>query len=1082
MKPFIFRFFALSFIGISIFSLKAQTNQPLWMRYPAISPNGETLVFSYKGDIYTVPAKGGEARQITTNEAYDAFPIWSPDGSKIAFGSDREGSMDVFVIPGTGGTAKRLTTNSANEIPRGWLNDSTVIFSASLQPSPKASQAQFLPQTYTVGLNGNRPVMFMSLPMPGIDVTHDGSIVYQDKKGFENEYRKHERSSGTSDIWTVSNGNFKKITSFNGHDLNPKWNPKGDGIFYISERDGTLNIWEMDVNGVNQNQVTKFKDHPVRNLSVSDTGVLAFNWNGEIYTVVPGQEPSKVDITLITDDYTSDLIKSLRRDGASNMTVSADGEQVAFVLRGDIYVTSTKYKTTKRITNTPYQERSISFSPDGRRIAYDSDRDGVWKIYFSEIESQEEKSFPYSTIIKEILLYESPKGKAAQQPVFSPDGKKIAFLEDRTELKVLHLDTKTVNTALDGRYNYSYSDGDVTFEWSPDSRWFLTSYIGEGGWNNTDIALVSADGKTVMDLTESGYSDSNPKWALDGKAITYSTSKYGMRSHGSWGEQDDIMIMFLDGEAWDKFRMTEEETALLKEKEKETLDSEVEDNDAKKAKKKNKRDETSKKVSPLEFDLSNHKYRISRLTNNSANLGDYYLSKDGEKLYYVAGATEGGSNLIERDLKKGSSKIFVKGLKGGFEADENGENLYAITNAGLKKIKLADGEEDPIEFEAIYEHHPAAERSYIYEHAVSQVRDKFYDVNLHGVNWDMYAENYRRFLPHINNNYDFADLLSEILGELNASHTGGRYYADGPDMMTANLGVFIDDDYDGDGLKIAEVLPRGPLAAKSVNALPGEIITMIDNVVITNHTDVNSLLEGKTGKSTVLTIKRLNGREDKTTVKPISQASLNQQLYQRWVERNAAIVDSLSEGRLGYVHVQGMDSPSFREVYSNLLGKYRNREAVIVDTRYNGGGWLHNDIAQLLSGKEYVRYSPRGQYIGSDPFSQWTKPSVMLVSEANYSDAHGTPYVYQTLGIGDVVGAPVPGTMTAVWWETQIDPSIVFGIPEVTSLDRNGQPLENKQLEPDIIIYNNPGDIISGKDSQLEGAVKVLLDKLDAVK
>ena len=177
-----------------------------------------------------------------------------------------------------------------------------------------------------------------------------------------------------------------------------------------------------------------------------------------------------------------------------------------------------------------------------------------------------------------------------------------------------------------------------------------------------------------------------------------------------------------------------------------------------------------------------------------------------------------------------------------------------------------------------------------------------------------------------------------------------------------------------------------------------------------------------------------------------------------------------------------MDTPSYLTTYDRLLGKYRNCDAVVVDTRYNGGGWLHNDIALLLGGKEYVRYMPRGRYVGSDPFSQWTKPSVMLVNESNYSDAHGTPYAYQTLGIGDVVGAPIPGTMTAVWWETQIDPNIIFGIPQVTSMDMNGNVLENRQLTPDVVIYNQPGEIINGKDAQLEGAVKHLLNKVPAKK
>ncbi len=239
------------------------------------------------------------------------------------------------------------------------------------------------------------------------------------------------------------------------------------------------------------------------------------------------------------------------------------------------------------------------------------------------------------------------------------------------------------------------------------------------------------------------------------------------------------------------------------------------------------------------------------------------------------------------------------------------------------------------------------------------------------------------------------------------------------------------------------------------------------------------MLEGKAGRKTRLTVRKASGEEKTVEIKPISQGALNSLLYQRWVERNEKFVDSISDGRIGYVHIQGMDSPSFRTVYDRLLGKYRNCEAVVVDTRFNGGGWLHNDVAQLLSGKEYVRFAPRGRYIGSEPFSQWTKPSVMLVNEANYSDAHGTPYVYQTLKIGDVVGAPVPGTMTAVWWESQIDPSIILGIPQVTSLDMNGKPLENKQLTPELIIYNTANDITSGNDAQLRGAVEHLLKKVN---
>ncbi|MDE6118370.1 MAG: PDZ domain-containing protein, partial [Muribaculaceae bacterium] len=344
-----------------------------------------------------------------------------------------------------------------------------------------------------------------------------------------------------------------------------------------------------------------------------------------------------------------------------------------------------------------------------------------------------------------------------------------------------------------------------------------------------------------------------------------------------------------------------------------------------------------------------------------------------------------------------------------------------------------------------------------------------------------YREAYRRFLQQITNSFDFGELYSEILGELNASHTGGGGGARGAKYGTASLGAFFDDNYAGEGLLVTEVLKRGPLSTKAANVKPGDMILAIDGTAITPGMDYFPLLEGRQNHKTRISVRRADsGKTEDVYVKPVSQGTIQSLLYDRWVERNQAIVDSISGGRIAYVHIQGMNSPSYRWVFSELLGKYRNHEAVVVDTRWNGGGWLHNDIAVLLGGKEYVRFAPRGKYIGSEPFTQWTKPSAMLINESNYSDAHGTPYTYKTLGIGDLIGAPVPGTMTAVWWETQINGEVYFGIPQVTSLDRNGKPLENQQLDPDVLIYNNPSEVMQGIDRQLIGATRHLLEKLNS--
>lgn len=1072
------RYLALTLLAGAMFSASGSENAR-WLRDAAISPDGSTVAFTYKGDIFTVPVNGGQATQITSNSAYDANPVWTPDGKRIVFMSTREGSDDIFVTSATGGTPQRLTTSSGSEKPLTFINDSTLLFNAANLPGRKTARAPFQTQLYSININkaNPRPKLYLSLPVVSADANAKGELLYQDRKGVEDVLRKHERSSGTADVWLYRNGTFTQLTDFNGGDQAPVWGA-GDTYYYVSEKDGTLNVFEGKIGSKSDRQLTKFTKHPVRSLSSSDNGTLAFSWDGDLYTLRPGQEPQKLNVVVNSDDYDRDLVKRYVTNGASDIAVSPEGKEVALIIRGELYVTDTEYKTTKRITDTPAQERSASFSPDGRTIVFDSDVDGIWQLFTAKIKDDKEKQFAYATDIVIEPLYKC--GTSAMQPQFSPDGKKVAFLEDRTALKVIDLATKKVTTALDGKFNYSYSDGDVPFAWSPDSEHLLVSFIGDGGWNNVDVALVNIDGTELVNLTESGHAAGNPKWALDGKGVTFTTGKYGMKAQGSWGNEEDIVLMVLDGEAWDKFNYTEEEAKLA---EKEKDDADKDDSKDGKDSKKNKKGKKDKKENNVDkkksepLDIENRRYRTKRLTRRSSNMWDYFLDPKGEKLYYVAAATEGGYNIHVIDLKKGENKVLLKGVAGGLNPDKKGENLFVNTGAGIKKVNLSSSDVKDVEFEAPYDRKPSLERAYIFDHMAKQVEDKFYDEKLHGVDWKYYTDHYREFLPYISNNRDFATLLSEILGELNASHTGGRYYGNGAPLSTATLGAYFDDDYEGEGILITEIFPRGPLSAKGADIAVGDIIVSIDGQKIEPGTDYLPLLEGKAGKKVRLGVKKADGKVTYSTVKPISTGAQSQMAYDRWIEHNEQIVDKLSGGKIGYVHVRGMNGESYQTVYDRILGKYRNCDAIVVDTRHNGGGWLHNDLAVLLNGKEYVTFKPRGREIGHEPFAQWTKPSVMLVDESNYSDAHGSPFTYQYLGIGDVVGAPIPGTMTAVWWETQIDPTLVFGIPQVTNVAMDGTVLENHQLNPDVIIYNAPADIENGTDAQLEGAVKHLLNK-----
>ena len=1062
-------------LGAYGIAAQAQDN-PLWMRHPAISPDGKTIAFSYQGDIFTVPSSGGTAKQITSNAAFDSYPVWSPDGNHIAFASNREGSIDVWVMDANGGIPKRVTTNSGSEYPLRWKDNSTIMFKASIMPTAKSIIfAGSYPQVYTVGMDGGRPKLFSDITMDALDINASGDVLYIDRKGYEDEWRKHHRSPITRDVWLKSGDSFRKLTTFDGEDRDPVWASDGKSFYYLSEQSGTLNIYHRTLDG-KETQITNHEKNPVRFLSAASDGTLCYGYDGEIYTVRNGGQPQKTAIRIAADTEGKELIRQIRNSGAYNIKLSPNGKEIGFVMHGDVYVTSIEYRTTKQITNTPEQERYIDFSPDGRTIIYDSERNGVWQIYATTMKNKDEKQFAYATELVEERLTQSDQ--TSFQPKFSPDGKQIAFWENRGTLRVMDAKGKNVKTAMDGKFVYSYSDGDIDFTWSPDSKWLLSSYIGVGGWNNSDIALVNASGNgEIHNLTESGYNESNAKWVLDGKAMLFCSDRAGYRSHGSWGAEYDAYLMFFDLEAYERYRMNKEERALAKENMTEKEKKKEEKKEEKEKKEMEKPE--AKEMEPLKFDLENCRDRIVRLTVTPSFLGDILLDKDGENIYYNV-AFEKGMDLWHRDLMTGNTELLIKNVGNGeMMFDKSYKEIYLAADGGIKKVTPQSKAVKNIEFEAQFNYQPYKERAYMFDHVWRQVKDKFYDKNIHGVDWEGYRKTYERFLPYINNNHDFQEMLSEMLGELNASHTGARYSGSWASLQTASLGLFFDEDYTGDGLKIAEVIKGSEIACKQTDVKSGCIIEKIDGTEIKAGMDYFPLLDGKIGKPVRLTIRPKSGRSFDVTTKGMSMNAVDDLLYKRWVDRNRQLVDSLSGGRLAYVHVRAMNSESFRTVYRELLSdKNRNREAVIVDDRHNGGGWLHDDLCTLLNGKEYQNFMPRGNYIGRDPFNKWTKPSCVLICEDDYSNGHGFPMVYKTLGIGKLIGTPVAGTMTAVWWETMIDNTMVFGIPQVGCMTLDGKYAENTQLNPDITVYNTPEDFLNGNDRQLKAAIEEMMKQI----
>jgi Tol biopolymer transport system component/C-terminal processing protease CtpA/Prc len=1069
MQKTIIAFFVLVLTN----SVSAQKN-PLWLRYPAISPDGTTIVFSYQGDLYKVGAEGGNALPLTMHEAHDYQPVWSRDGNKIAFASDRFGNFDVFVISASGGEATRLTYHSSNDYPFDFsIDNSQVLFGSArhtVNTNVRFPRGNLFLQTYTVPVTGGRSVLLSATGMEHAQYNSNGSsIIYQDRKGTEDPWRKHQTSSLTRDVWKfdIKENTYTQLSDYIGEDREPLFSNDDQYVYYLSEKKGSQNIFKRSINGKTETQISFFKDHPVRHLTRSNNNSLCFSWNGEIYTINNDGSPKKVNINISADiKANTEQIVSVNASNG-DYAVSPNGKELAFIFRGEVFVTSVDGGITKRITNTPQQERMVDFSKDGKSIFYSTERNGSWDIYKSSIVRKDEAYFYASTILKEEAILATDKEEF--QPSISPDGKELAYLEDRNTVRVYNLDNKSSRTILPAGMNFSYADGDQYYKWSLDSKW-LAIRSGKGRYGSSEVVMYKVDGsdKTGVDLTQSGFQDGGQLFALEGKALVWATDKYGKRPLAYQGAREtDVSIMFFDQDSYDKFRLSKEEYALLKEKD---------DNIKKDSAWKVNNSIANKQWLP---DFKNIDDRKIRLTQNSMVIGSFALSADGSKLWYTA-TTEKNTDLWELNTRTRETKIITRVSNGtGFISSTDGKSLYLNSAQGFAKLETETGKIAPISIRGEMVLNPAGERAYIFEHAWRQVKKKFYDPNLHGVNWEMYKMAYIKMLPHINNNYDFQELLSEMLGELNASHTGGRFSPQNPTGdQTASLGMFYDEFSGGDGLKITEVITNGPTDLANSKIKAGMIIEKIDGEAITATKDWNQLLNRKAGSNVLLSVLDQTGNTRfEEVVKPINGSAEQALLYNRWVNTMRKMVEELSGGKVGYVHVQGMNDASYRTVYEEVLGRNAEKDALIVDTRFNGGGWLHEDLSNFLNGKNYISFKPYGfSATGGEPQGKWYKPSCVLMSESNYSDAHTFPYAYRAKEIGKLIGMPVPGTSTSVWWETQIDPTMVFGIPMIGNYGvKEQRALENFQLEPDIKVTLPYKAFINGKDTQIEAAVKEML-------
>jgi Tol biopolymer transport system component/C-terminal processing protease CtpA/Prc len=1064
-------------------------DRAMWLRYPAISPDGKTIAFEYRGNLWKVPAEGGVASALTVGESYNSMPVWSPDGSKIAFASDRNGNLDVYVMPAEGGRATRLTYHSDDETPTSFTPDGKyVLFSAYVLDSPTNSQfpTPSRPELYKVDLEGHMPEQVLTTT--ALYAVYDRAMkrmIYSDQRGYEMEWRKHDHSAFARDVWIedVAASKFTRLTGYGYDDRQPVWGPDEQSIDYLSEKSGSFNVWTMMLSDPEHpTQVTSHTGSPVRFLSASRSGDLCYAYDGELWVRPTGASESKRLAITTTADDVGRVVKPT--DVSSQITefdVSPDGSEIAFVSRGEIFVASTEHGDTRRITNTPEQERSVSFSPDGRSLLYAAERGQSWKIYRTDLTDKDEPNFFNATGFKETPVVEGTA--EAFQPTFSPDGSQIAYLEDRVTLKVLDLKTGKSRVVLPGDKNYSYSDGDQAYEWCPDGRWLAVQFLSTGRWSS-EVGLVSASGdQKVINISQSGYEDELPQWSRKGEVLYWRTDRQGLRTQSNAGRETDIYAAYLTHAAWDRYKLDEASYDQLKAKEKDEEKGADKDKGKgdKSAKDKSSNAEKDKPAEPVAMDFARIEDRVARLSFSSSDLAASALSSDGEDLYFLA-RYDKGYDLWKYVPRKKDIKMVAK-----FGADNadmklgaKGKKAYVLHDGKLSVVDLDSDKSEPVGLSAKMDLDPAQERAYMFEHIWRQTLKKFLDVKMHGVDWQAMKTEYGRFLPYIGNDRDFAELCSEMQGELNASHTGCRFRPSRPDGdATAALGFFPDAKRTGPGVGVLEVIDGGPLQKAGTKIKAGSVITAIDGTTIAARDNWYRLLNRKAGTPVRLSLldPKSNTRWDET-VKPITWGEQLQLLYLRWTRSNHDEVVKLSGGRLGYSHIRGMSDGPYREIFQDIFGRDTGKEAMILDTRFNGGGNLDEALTVFLSGRVFEKNVPRGQYLGEEPSMRWNRPSIVVMNEGNYSDAHCFPMAYTQLGIGETVGMPVPGTCSSVWWERLQNRDLTFGIPEVAIYDMAGDIMENKQLEPNYLVIPDPAQEAAGRDQQLEKAVDVLLSKL----
>lgn len=1028
-----------------------------------MNPDGSQIAFSYQGDIWTVPATGGMARRLTIHESYESNPQWSPDGQQLLFQGNRFGNDDLFVMDTQGSRPKRMTYYSGSDGTANWHPDGNIIFNTRRFFAAVERHSE----VYSVPASGGTPQRMLDAVGDHPVASPDGRYIAFER-GSCRVAREAYRGSANRNIWLydTQTGTYTQLTEDEGQDIYPDWGPDNT-LYFLSARQGRYNLYKMNITGGTPEALTNFKDEGIRHFDLSADGKKIVIERGVNISTMDanGRNATAVEV-MVTKDYRFDPEekKTLSSD-ASEFALSPNGKYIAFSLRGELFVypEDKDKKRANRITNHAARDQDVAWLNDST-LVFISDRAGNRDLFMATASAKDS-----SDLYRAFRFDIKPLTTGAEEEndfMLSPDRQQIVFMQGRGKMLVADIDPKTglsnQRTLLDGW------DTPGGVSWSPDSKWI--AYSMDDLNFNSEIYIHAVDqSREPVNVSLHPRRDYSPEWSQDGSKLAFLSD----RNNGD----ADVWFVWLKEADWEKTRRDWEDTD--------------EPEDEKKDKKGDK-----EKATPLQIDFEDIHERLAQVSNLPGNESDLTISHDGETFYYSinGGGRQGQSGkqsfLSTKWDGTDTKTIFDDKSMAGLEWDAKGKMLYYLERGRINKVNPDNKKNESLAFQASMKIDNPAERKQVFNDAWRALRDGFYDPEFHGQNWPALREKYEERALAASTEQDFRDMFNEMLGQLNASHMG--MYGSNPEETqrdrTGLLGVEVTPV--AEGVRIDHIVPDSPADRESSKLQLGETIIAINGDPIRSGENYYALLDGTVDERTLLTVRTPDNQTRELVIRPTG--SLRTEIYEAWVDRRKALTDRYSGGKLGYIHIQGMNWPSFERFERELMASGYGKEGIVIDVRFNGGGWTTDMLMAVLNVRQHSYTIPRGAAENLDrenkkfvnnypygerlPFPALTMPSIALCNQNSYSNAEIFSHAYKTLGHGTLVGTPTFGAVISTGSYSLQDGSRVRMPYRAWYVKATGENMEHGPAVPDIIIENAPDDRANDEDPQLKKAVEVLLN------